>query len=72
MLSTQEFLVQAELPPKKPKRKINPFFFLLGVCGVIGVIDKFWDPQNWGFFDTEEQGEGFLKGRLKNIADTPT
>jgi uncharacterized protein YyaL (SSP411 family) len=42
------------------------------VCGVIGVIEKFWDPQNWGFFDTEEQGEGFLKVRLKNIADTPT
>jgi hypothetical protein len=25
-----------------------------------------------GFFDTEGQGEGFLKVRLKNIADTPT
>jgi hypothetical protein len=36
------------------------------------AIEKFWDPQNWGFFDTEEQGEGFLKVRLKNIADTPT
>ncbi len=36
------------------------------------AIEKFWDTQNWGFFDTQEQGEGFLKVRLKNIADTPT
>ena len=36
------------------------------------AIDKFWDQQNWGFFDTKEQGNGLLSIRLKNISDTPT
>jgi len=36
------------------------------------AIDKFWDQQNWGFFDTKEQGNGLLSIRLKSISDTPT
>jgi len=34
-------------------------------------IQKFWDKNSWGFFDTEQEGEGFLKLKMKNIADTP-
>lgn len=36
------------------------------------AIKKFWDPQGWGFFDTEEKDEGLLRIRLKTLQDTPT
>ncbi|WP_448587983.1 thioredoxin domain-containing protein, partial [Thermocrinis sp.] len=44
----------------------------LSVELTLKAIEKFWDSQNWGFFDSEEEGEGLLKLRIKNLADTPT
>ncbi len=36
------------------------------------AIDLFWDNQNWGFFETSEEGLGLLKIRRKSLMDTPT
>ncbi|MFN3814160.1 MAG: thioredoxin domain-containing protein [Aquificaceae bacterium] len=35
------------------------------------AIELFWDGQNWGFFETSEDGPGLLRIRRKSIMDTP-
>ncbi len=35
-------------------------------------IELFWDSQDWGFFDTHQEGEGLLKIKNKPLQDTPT
>ncbi len=35
------------------------------------AIDIFWDAENWGFFDAEKGGQGYLDISVKNIQDTP-
>ncbi len=36
------------------------------------AIDLFWDPQDWGFYDSSLEGEGLLRVRFKSLQDTPT
>jgi len=35
------------------------------------AIKLFWDDENWGFFDAEKGGAGYLVIGMKNIHDTP-
>jgi uncharacterized protein len=35
------------------------------------AIEIFWDRDNWGFFDAERGGPGYLGIGVKNIQDTP-
>ena len=38
---------------------------------VDAAIELFWDVENWGFFDAEKGGPGYLGIGVKNIQDTP-
>jgi len=35
------------------------------------AIEKFWDKEKGGFFDSDREGEGLLKLKKKSIADSP-